>query len=228
MKNLMKLLIVAIALTMTTESFAQTFGIKAGLNLSNMHYEEDAVTYSDGFRIKHGFHLGVSVEYPINEMISFETALLLSNKGYKHSGKDDTGTEVNSKASLFYIDIPFTAKASYRSGSAVLYGIFGPYFGIGLYGKIEYERLGMGETVTLVDDISWGSDGDDDLKRLDFGLTTGVGIEINSIGIGMSYTFGLANIFPNAGYRNIPPNYNGTKGINRVLGISLSYKFGGK
>ena len=117
MKNLIMLLIVVIALTMTTESFAQTFGIKAGLNLSNMHYEEDAVTYSDGFKIKPGFHLGASVEYPINEMISFETALLLSTKGYKHSGKDDTGTEVNSKASLFYIDIPFTAKASYRSGS---------------------------------------------------------------------------------------------------------------
>ena len=35
--------------------------------------------------MKPGFHVGLTAEFPLNEMLSFEPAVLLSTKGYKYS-----------------------------------------------------------------------------------------------------------------------------------------------
>ena len=125
------------------------------------------------------------------------------------------------KLNLIYLDIPLTAKASFDLGGARIYGVFGPYIGMGLSGKNKFEITAMGETETEEEDIKLGSDEDeDDVKRLDFGLTMGAGVEISSIQIGLSYGLGLANISP---YTD-----GGSKISNRVLGISVGYKFGRK
>ena len=224
MKNLLKLLIVVIGFTMTTESYAQTFGVKAGLNLSNMLVEDDDDTYSDDFKVNPGFHVGATAEFPITELFSFETGLLLSTKGFKVSEEETFMGETvkyESKLNLIYLDIPLTAKASFDLGGARIYGVFGPYIGMGLSGKSKFEITAMGETETEEEDIKLGSDEDeDDVKRLDFGLTMGAGVEISSIQIGLSYGLGLANISP---YTD-----GGSKISNRVLGISVGYKFGRK
>lgn len=222
MKNLLKLLIVVIGFTMTTESYAQTFGVKAGLNLSNMLVEDDDDTYSDDFKVNPGFHVGATAEFPITELFSFETGLLLSTKGFKVSEEETFMGETvkyESKLNLIYLDIPLTAKASFDLGGARIYGVFGPYIGMGLSGKSKFEITAMGETETDEEDIKWGSD-EDDFKRLDLGLTMGAGVEISSIQIGLSYGLGLANISTNAD--------GGSKISNRVLGISVGYKFGRK
>ena len=41
MKNCMKFLVVFALLVFATESFAQTFGVKAGMNFSNMLMKDD-------------------------------------------------------------------------------------------------------------------------------------------------------------------------------------------
>lgn len=224
MKNLMKLLIVGIAFIMATESYAQTFGVKAGLNLSNMLAKDDDDTYSDDYKMNPGFNIGATAEFPITEMFSFETGLLLSTKGFKISEEETFMGETwkfEGEMNLFYLDIPLTAKASFNLGGAKIYGVFGPYIGMGISGKNKVEFTAMGETETDEKDIKWGSDEDeDDLKRFDFGLTMSAGIEISSIQFGLSYGLGLANISP---YTD-----GGTKFSNRVLGISIGYKFGGK
>lgn len=222
MKNLLKLLIVVIGFTMTTESYAQTFGVKAGLNLSNMLVEDDDDTYSDDFKVNPGFHVGATAEFPITELFSFETGLLLSTKGFKVSEEETFMGETvkyESKLNLIYLDIPLTAKASFDLGGARIYGVFGPYIGMGLSGKSKFEITAMGETETDEEDIKWGSD-EDDFKRLDLGLTMGAGVEISSIQIGLSYGLGLANISTSTD--------GGSKISNRVLGISVGYKFGRK
>jgi hypothetical protein len=220
MKNLMKLLIVVILFTLASESYSQ-IGVKAGLNLSNMLIKDDYGTYSDESKMNPGFHVGATAEFPITEMISIETGLFLSTKGVKMSEKD-IDYEYNSKANLFYIDVPLTVKAYINVGGSRIYGAIGPYIGMGISGKTTYEYKETGvPTETDTETISWGSDAEnDDLKRLDYGLTAGAGVEINSIQIGVSYGFGLANI----------SSYTGDGDIvnNRVLGISLGYKFGGK
>lgn len=222
MKNLLKLLIMIIVFTMAAESFAQTFGVKAGLNLSNILAKDDDETYSEDFKMNPGFHLGITAEFPFTDMISFEPGLLLSSKGTRISEEETYMGETykyEQKVNLFYLDIPLTAKASFDIENARVYGVFGPYLGMGLSGKSKSEETFMGETETEEEDINWGSDKEDDLKRLDFGLSVGVGVEINSIQIGLSYSLGLANISANTD--------GGSTTNNRVLGISIGYKFDG-
>ena len=224
MKNLIKIFVLVFVLTMTAESFAQSFGVKAGLNLSNMLMKDDDNTYSDDYKMNPGFHFGPTIQFPITEMFSFETGLLLSTKGYKHSEKDGFAGEKQKqegKLNLYYLDIPLTAKASFDMGGVKIYGVFGPYLGMGISGKSKIEITENGETETEEHDVNFGSDeAEDDLKGLDYGLTTGAGIELKSIAIGITYNLGLANISINTG--------GGFKINNRVLGISVGYKFGGK
>ncbi len=204
------------------ESFAQTFGVKAGLNLADMLMKDDDETYSEDFKMNPGFHLGLTAEFPLTDMVSFEPGLLLSTKGFKMSGEETFMGETfkyEGKMNLFYLDIPLTAKAYFDIEGTRIYGVFGPYLGMGLSGKSKSEVTYNGEKETEEEDIKWGSDEDDDLKRLDFGLSVGAGFEIKSIQIGLSYNLGLANI---STYTD-----EGFKINNRVLGISIGYKFGG-
>jgi len=220
MKYLVKLFVVVIAFTMATdELFAQNFGLKGGLNLSNMLMKDDDDTYSDDLKMKPGFHVGATAEFPLSEIFSFETGLLLSTKGFKMSeSEEEISMEV--KMNLLYLDIPLTAKTTYDLGGPKIYGVFGPYVGMGLSGKSKIEVTYDGETETEEEDIEWGSDKEKDLKRLDFGLTMGAGVEIKSFQIGLTYNLGLANISPDTD--------GGLKINNRVLALTVGYKFGGK
>jgi hypothetical protein len=220
MKKIMKLITLVVVLTISAASFAQTFGVKAGLNLSNMLMKDNDVNYSKDLTMNPGFHVGATAEFPISGMFSFEPGLLLSTKGYKYDEKG-SGYEYKETLNLLYIDIPLTAKATCNVGSVKIYGVLGPYLGLGLSGKYKFTDNEDGDITKGTDEVKWGSDADtDDLRRLDFGLVAGAGVEINSIQIGVSYELGLANISSDTG--------NGMKINNRVLGITLGYRFGGK
>jgi len=149
--------------------------------------------------------------------------LLLSTKGTKTSTKEtNTGVIIESKGSLnlVYLDIPLTAKAYYNIGASKIYGVFGPYIGFGLSGKSKSEIKIIGVTETDEQDVNWGSGDSDDLKRLDYGLTVGAGMEFNSFLIGLSYNLGLANISA--------VTDDGQKIKNKVFGLSIGYKFKSK
>ena len=216
--NLLRLLIMFVMCVIATGSFAQTLGIKAGLNLSNMlvkseylpHYYEVVDS-----RMHPGFNAGVTVEFPIKNAFYIDVGLLLSTMGYKISQRDWRApvslVENRVTTNLIYLDIPFQAKAYLNGGVAKIYVAFGPYIGIGLGGKEKWYYHYYGNS------ISSSGNPFSDLGRLDFGLTAGISVVMNSCQIDFSYGYGLVNIS------------KGNDFIlkNRVLGISLSYKFGG-
>jgi len=217
MKIFRSLIIVVFVLRINIESFSQTLGIKAGLNLSNIHfdYESGGQVYNDKFKIKPGFNIGAIVEIPLNKTFSLENNLLLLTKGYRNSYKTqyiDTEGTVN----YLCLDFILNSKVSVMFGNLKIYGTLGPYIGFGILGKMKGEAIENNQATAWSNKISWGSNPDDDLRRLDFGLDMGGGVEISHIQIGISYCFGLANLSVIGGNNNIG---------NRVLGISLGYKF---
>lgn len=214
------MLFLFLAFSISAESIAQTIGVKAGLNMSNMLMKDNNGTSSDDFKMNPGFHIGPTAEFPLNDMFSVETALLFSTKGFKTSEGSD-GFEYEGKLINLYIDLPVTAKAVFPVGSIKIFGELGPYIGMGLSGKSKYEITYGGETESDSEAVNWGSDAEnDDFKRLDFGLVAGAGVEISSIRIGVSYGYGLANI---SSYTE-----EGAKVSNRVLSVSAGYRFGAK
>jgi hypothetical protein len=216
MKKVFKLLVLSSVLIYSSKSIAQTFGVKGGLNLTNMVVKADSKTLSEDFKMNPGFHLGATAEFPINDMFAFESGLLISTKGYKIV--DEEGDyKSEGKLNLTYLDIPLTAKASFEAGSAKIFGLFGPYVGLGLTGKSKYTVTSDDEKETEEEDVKWGSDKEkSDFKRLDYGLSIGAGLEINSLTFGLNYNLGMANIIPNT---VVTAN-------NRVIAVSVGYKFG--
>ena len=107
-----KLLIIVVAFTMTTKSFAQVkYGVKAGLTLANMLEKDDDITYSEDYSMKIGFHLGGTAEIPISEKFSVQPGLLFSTKGFKMKieGIDGFFEDMNINVNLNYLEIPINA-----------------------------------------------------------------------------------------------------------------------
>ena len=221
MKSLIRFILIVLMITSASESFGQLFGIKAGLNLSTMLKKDNLNIYSDDYKLNPDFHLGMTAEFPLNEILSLGTGFVISPKGYRVHNKETVSGEpyeTKVKANLLYFDIPLTAKAAFSLESARIFGFIGPYAGVGIRGKIKSEVTSGGSTIADQEDVNWGSGEQNDLKRFDLGLTFGAGIEINSIQIGLSYGLGLTNISP--------VTDNGRKISNRVLSLSAGYRFG--
>ena len=169
------------------------------------------------FKLKSGFHVGAFINIPINDYLSVEPGILINMKGSR--GEETLlGREISGKLNLFYSDVPVLIKGSYKlKNKAIVYGVLGPYAGIGFFGKattiIKYE----GEEESETREVKWGNTEDDDMKRLDYGLTIGGGIDLKSFLLEVSYDFGLANISAET--------ENGLSIKNSVLKISFGYRF---
>jgi len=221
MKELMKLFIVLLLFGMVHETFAQSITLKGGLNMADMLIEEDGEDAGEEFKMNPGFHVGILAEFPINEGLSFEPGLLLMTKGTRAEEEESFQGMVakyEAKINLYYLDIPLNLKLSFDAGSAKIFGTFGPYIGMGLSGKSIFTFTENGDSETEKEDIEWGKD--KDLKRLDWGLGAGAGIEFGKMQLGLSYALGLANISAESD--------DDVKVNNRVLSISVGYKFSGK
>lgn len=203
-KNLLKLLIVVLMVSSASASFGQTFRVKAGLNLSKMVFKFDQGTEVTPPKLDPGLNLGVTAEFPINDLFSFETGLLLSSKGLKM----DVATGKTSTLSPLYLEIPLNLKKAYKINEVKIYGAIGPYLGLGIGGRSRYE--------TSTAKIVWGSSTTNDLKPFDFGLSFGAGVELHEFQLGVNYALGLVNI------ANIQ---NNTTVKNKVIGITIGYKF---
>jgi hypothetical protein len=228
MKSLIKLTVIPLLFIVSSESFSQTFGVKAGVNFSNMLLTESSlyIPYNTSVaepKLKTGFHIGAVIEYPVFNLFSIESGLYLSTLGTKLTTEEAFGATTlisKSKHDLYYLGIPLAAKIPFSIKGFDFYGSVGAYAGMGLFGKADTIATFGDLKETIKGKITWGSDqGSDYLKRIDYGLTIGAGMKYNAFQIGLSYNLGLANISSDSKIGSIAKN--------RVLGISVGYMFGG-
>ena len=211
MKTVTQLLAVLVFVTLAGSVFAQTIGIKAGYTLSDMLIEEGGEIMTEQLDMRSGFHFGPTCEWGIKEDAGIETALLITTKGIKITESETVNefwNRTHSNVNLWYLDVPVFGKLYFDVNDIKIYGMLGPYFGVGLSGKIKSEEDR---------DIVWGPDEDDDLQRLGLGLGIGGGFEFNSFLFEFTSHFMLNNISPEA-------NSDVTM-RNRSFMFSLGYKF---
>lgn len=221
MKKLTKITVLILIVAFTTNSYAQKFGVKTGLNISKMMVKDDNDTYTDDMKSKLGFQLGPVVEFPMGKIMSLETGLLFSTKGFKEEDSGDTW-EYTGKTNLVYMDIPVSFRIGFDAGAMKIFGALGPYFGIGLTGKEKWEYTDSDFPEDNEDDsekIDWGSGDTDDIKRMDIGFNIGAGAAVKNFEFGLNYGLGLANLYPQETNNNL-------KVKNRVFSITAAYKFG--
>jgi hypothetical protein len=177
------------------EDIKVTFGIKGGLNHSNLTSSSSIFTN----KAYQAYHLGFFVEIRLNSGFSIQPELLYSEQGAKSSVQLRSGIEFDpnfvNETSTFtnkinYINAPIMAKFDVTK---VFNIAVGPQLGYFLNAKNENGEIRS------------------DFNQFDLGLNMGVGLTFNKVIIDLRYNIGLSDgLFDEK---------------NRVFQLSLGYKF---
>lgn len=199
-----KVFFVAVAILAAVAGNAQVkFGPKVGLNFSTMSMD------GADEKMRTGYQIGMVFQGDIAPNVFIQPSILFSSKGSKYDGGDV-------KVVANYIEVPVNFGYRINLGGANLNLLAGPYLAYGVGGKISSSETLFGKTVTVDEDIKWGSDKDKDhFRPFDMGLNLGGGFEFNNFQVSLQYGFGLLNINPNSDITN----------KNGVLSLSAAFLF---
>lgn len=191
-------------------------GVRGGLNIANISGDVEGSDIDMDSKI--GFRAGVSVDFPIVNSFYVNSGLFYTVKGAKSEVKDGSDfykTSVNAG----FIELP--VYASYRlnfAEASQLQVNFGPYFAVGINGKLKEEAR---EDMDLYENKMdlFGTDEDQGgFKRFDCGLGIGLGYTFHKFYIGFDYQFGLVNLMDKEAW-------DGDTAKTRNFNISIGYNF---
>jgi len=218
MKKIYKLGCLVVFSFIGLNTYAQlpvSFGVNAGVNLSNAHVED----HIGDIKARVGFQVGVTAEYALTDAFYLQSGLSFTTKGFKNEyGVAESSISYNVKHTVNEMYLQLPVKAAYKfpvmDNMNIVFNL-GPYFAYGVGGKTKTEinnRVGTIEG-TIKDD-KYNTFSDEGLKRFDFGLGAGVGAEFGQIVVGLNYELGLINIAREDG--NVK---------NRNASLTLGYRF---
>lgn len=184
------------------------FAAKAGGNFSSLYVSGEKTGMSAGqYNGRFGYHFGGMMEYSLSNTFAIQPELMYINHGADLK-KDNSFSMESGRITLNSLQLPVNLKASFKLGNNKLFVYGGPYIGCNIYGKAKGKINGATESVEL---FSNGSD----MKRWDYGVGIGIGMEINKVVVSLGNQIGEADI-------------NGAKGSKMKAGnisVSAGYFF---
>ena len=218
-KNLFGALAALLLLIGTAPSYGQSnnpgpkFGIKGGLNLSQLYVDQPSV---EDESMKVGLNFGVFGKVPINSFLALQPEVLYSNTGSKltYGGSDlenVLGIEPGEvRFNLNYVQVPIALAVNI--GPLNLHA--GPYVSYLVSANVKdlkQSDLNSSDLVTL---------DTDDFNKIDYGAMFGVGFDVNNVTIGVRYNHGFREI-GNSGFAG-QMTENSKNGVGQVyIGIGL-------
>lgn len=201
----MKKLFLGAAIAMSSLTFAQQFGIKAGMNVSSLSTEEGL----DDQKSKIGFNAGVFMNAPLAENFSIQPELLYSQYGDK-ANATIAGNEYSYSRKLDYVTLPVMFQ---YNATPSFYLEAGPEFGLLVSAKNKVKNETSGQTVSESDNYK------DDLNGFNFGLGLGAGYYFTpNVGLTARYVAGFTDIYKDG-------QNSGDAVKNNVFQVGLAYKF---
>lgn len=225
MKKLCLTLCIALSSITSINSFAQNklkWEGQIGMNISK---------FTGGYDSQIGYHIGARAKTEIPSLangIYANAGAFLTLKGASF----DFGDLGNSRTNMNYLEIPIHIGYQYAiNDQFTVFGEFGPYFAVGLFGKTKGEELDYND---YFDEIttSYSYNTFDDFKRFDFGLGLRFGIEFKQkYTLSIGYDFGLIDNWKQTESNDTETDITGeeidlTGSLkNRNLTIGIGYKF---
>lgn len=215
--------------TLSAQTSPITFGIKGGLNLSSLTFNNNNIPTN---RVKPGLNIGFTTTYNFSQNLFLQSGLSFTTKGAEIKGEAPIGfderlvypgREAILKSNQLYVQVP--VYAGYRIDvlpGAKLVLTAGPYVAYGIGGKSRLTGDILYDDVieySTLEEKTFASRG---LERFDIGLGTGIGVDFGKAIVGVTYELGLRNIGP-SGNAYWPFYSNSYK--NRNVALSLEYKF---
>jgi Outer membrane protein beta-barrel domain len=190
-------------------------GVKAGVTANRLQVSNDQLEVATSEKYQFGYCAGVLVGVPFANHLLFESGLLYAAKG---SSRDFEYNNSTVSQQFNYIQLPLQLKHIAQNGKLHFFFQGGAYLGMALNGKRKITQRPVGAAAeSSSEDLSFGDAPEDTYKRLDYGLTSGFGIQIRAWDLGLTYDLGLANISKN--------RKNGLSMKNRGVGLFLAYGF---
>lgn len=213
------------------------FYVQGGLNLANITNTKDGQTEDNNWLPT--FNAGLMGRFGISEVFDIESGLLLTGKGskaetYFTGSRDDN--YVKTKFNPVYIELPVNAVVKFPLQANAKSNIFlnaGPYVAVGILGKSKMEQKIIGVTSSSTSDIKFSNDDPftseqedasyNKLKRFDYGLNFGGGVDLGALILKVNYGMGLAKIGSTQ-----PNNSVDDKNKYRTFSISAGIPLGGR
>ncbi|MGG9962794.1 porin family protein [Ferruginibacter sp. SUN106] len=173
MKKYVTVAIAAILITATATAQKANIGIKAGLNVSNIHNDND-VKYDT----KTGVHVGLIGHFHLSKEFAIQPEIVYSQQGAKY-----TIANVESTLKLDYINVPVMFQYMFDNGLRLQAG---PQVGFLASAKADASN---GPTADVKNDF----------KSVDFAVGVGAGYLFVPTGFGIDarYNLGLSDIRKN-------------------------------
>lgn len=208
-----------LAMLFTAPVVAQTnnpgpkFGIKGGINLSQLYVDQPTVQDES---MKVGYHFGVFGKIPVTSYLAFQPEVLYSNMGSKITyGGSDVETllgieEGEVRFNLNYLQVPLTLAVNL--GPLNVHA--GPYVSYLISANVTDLNTSDLNTTGLVEFDT------DDFNRLDYGLVGGVAVDIQNLTLGVRYNYGLREI-GNSGLAGTFTNNSRNSVAQLYIGVGL-------
>lgn len=197
----MKKLFLGAAIAMSSLTFAQQFGAKAGVNVSTISDDSDLNQKS-----KVGYYAGVFMNAPIAENFSIQPEVLYNNLGAKLTEDSETST-----LNLDYVTVPVMFQ---YNATPNFYLEAGPEFGFLVNSKVKSDN----EFTEAIGNEIYKKD---NMNSFNFGLGLGAGYYFTpNIGITARYVAGFTDVTK----ENSDVTTN-AKNRNNTFQAGLAFKF---
>ncbi len=204
----MRKLFLGFGIVISGFAFSQQFGLKAGLNVSDIN---NGASGTD-MKAKTGLYVGVTASIPVSDEFSVQPELIYNQLGAKTNLYDFGGIigNVSTTTKLDYISLPVMLQYNFPSN---FYLELGPEFSYMVSAK-------QGLSTSIISpstDINM-----DYLNRLNVGAGFGAGYNLNkNIGISARYTLGLTGLGKNGNVTD----YFLDSAKNNNLQVGVNFKF---
>jgi len=217
MKNLVSILAVALTLGLTQTSNAQDnmtsktsdvkFGIKGGVNFSNM-YTDDV----DDENVLTGFNLGLFAKVPITNFIALQPELNYTTKGSQLT-YNNAFAQGKAKFKMDYIEVPLLMVVNVTKNFNLHAG---PYLAYLVHSSVSNDS--DVNTFDFENTLN-----NDDFNRFDAGLSAGLGFDFDMVSVGARYNYGLTTVGKERDFDGT--NYTFPDGKNSVLNFYVGLSF---
>lgn len=204
----MKKIFLGLGIIISGFAFSQQFGLKAGLNVSDIN---NGASGTD-MKAKTGLYVGVTTTIPVSDEFSVQPELIYNQLGAKTNLYDFGGIigNVSTTTKLDYISLPVMLQYNFPSN-----------FYLELGSEFSYmvsAKQGLSTSI-----ISPSTDINMDyLNRLNVGAGFGAGYNLNkNIGISARYTLGLTGLGKNGNVTD----YFLDSAKNNNLQVGVNFKF---
>lgn len=179
-------LILFILFPITASAQQPEFGIKGGLNLSTLTVED-----ANDNNIIPGFHAGVFSKFMLTEKVALKPEVHFSTKGVTSTyDQEFLGFDIadgETTLNLGYIDIPVYI-AYYLSEDFNFH--IGPYAGILMNANLDTDA----EILEFIQVNDAEEIDNSHFNRLDYGVSLGLGFEVEPVLFGFNYNLGLSQV----------------------------------